>query len=206
MWSHWPETTLALSIPVPVLWLQSPAALHHITKLVVFLFLESQKVCTLWVGFAQEEDQWVNSNKYPLSTLSPRAWSFKKKVIKETSLVVQWLRLCMSTAEAADSTPGPGTGIPQAVTQPENFKKTFFKKVMKQDPSPQESVFVHRRPVHLGVDRVKEVLPIYLFFPVFNWFGLMDRYKGKNSFGENKCLSVLPPGSFLFFLSKLLIF
>lgn len=82
--------------------------------------------------------------------------------------MIQWLRLCMSTAEAADSTPGPGTGIPQAVTQPENFKKTFFKKVMKQDPSPQESVFVHRRPVHLGVDRVKEVLPIYLFFPVFN--------------------------------------
>ena len=65
--------------------------------------------------------------------------------------MVQWLRLCMSTTEAADSTPGPGTGIPQAVTQPENFLKTFFKKVMKQDPSPQESVFVHGRPVHLGM-------------------------------------------------------
>lgn len=57
----------------------------------------------------------------------------------------------MSAAEAADSTPGPGTGILQAVTQPKNFKKMFFKKVMKQDPSPQESVFVHRRPVHLGM-------------------------------------------------------
>ena len=33
----------------------------------------------------------------------------------QTSLVIQWLRLCTFTAEGTGSIPGPGTKIPQAV-------------------------------------------------------------------------------------------
>ena len=78
--------------------------------------------------------------------------------------MVQWLRLCTSPAEGADSTPGPGTEIPQAVTQPKIFKKTFFFKAMKQDPSPQDCLCTGTSTPGDRVDRVKEVLPIYLFF------------------------------------------
>ena len=41
----------------------------------------------------------------------------KKKESKRTSLGVQWLRLCTSTAGGIGSTPGPGAKIPDDLQQ-----------------------------------------------------------------------------------------
>ena len=41
------------------------------------------------------------------------------------SLVVQWLRLCVSTVEAMSLIPGQGTKIPHAAWQGQKKKKKF---------------------------------------------------------------------------------
>ena len=42
------------------------------------------------------------------------------------SLVVQWLRLCVSNAGDEDSIPGQGNKIPQAMWHSQKTKKNFF--------------------------------------------------------------------------------
>ena len=42
-------------------------------------------------------------------------WFLTLKLIKGTSLAVQWLRLCVPKAEGTSSIPGQGTKIPHAV-------------------------------------------------------------------------------------------
>ena len=48
---------------------------------------------------------------------------FKNKLIQGTSLVVQWLRLCTSTAGAVGSIPGQETKIPHAARHSQKKKK-----------------------------------------------------------------------------------
>ena len=48
-----------------------------------------------------------------------------------TSLAIQWLRLCASNAEGADSIPGQGTKIPYAVQRGRKNNKKLIKHKFK---------------------------------------------------------------------------
>ena len=56
----------------------------------------------------------------------PRELKKKKKIGQGTSLAVQWLRLCTSTAGGTGSIPGQGTKIPHA-PRPKKKKKKPLK-------------------------------------------------------------------------------
>ena len=55
-----------------------------------------------------------------------------KNMKQGTSLVVQWLRLCISTAEGAGSIPGRGTKIPHAAWHSKKKRKKNPQKTSKQ--------------------------------------------------------------------------
>ena len=52
----------------------------------------------------------------------------KQKLLGGTSLAVQWLRLCVSTAGGMGSIPGWGPKIPHAAQRGQRKKKTKKKK------------------------------------------------------------------------------
>ena len=64
---------------------------------------------------------WTSTTIFFFSTTA-----IKKKKNPGTSLVVQWLRLCTSTAGGTDLIPGQGTVIPSAVHYGQKQKKASF--------------------------------------------------------------------------------